>query len=93
MAAPDDPRDGSPTPKLVDCKACGKQVSKTAVLCPHCGQVAPGPTIRRTAVIVACLLALVLLVLGIGKIIGDIQAANLQYELEKLRYDRQHQEH
>ena len=28
--------------ELVNCKTCGKQVSKTAPTCPHCGEEAPG---------------------------------------------------
>jgi len=29
-------------PKVVPCKACGKEVSRTAPSCPHCGEFAPG---------------------------------------------------
>ena len=32
--------------KLVGCKVCGKQVSKTAAACPHCGESLPGMKIR-----------------------------------------------
>jgi ribosomal protein S27E len=28
--------------KLAKCKTCGKDVSKTAPTCPHCGETAPG---------------------------------------------------
>lgn len=70
MGAPHDLRKQPPAmAKLVDCKACGQQVSKTALLCPHCGQIIPSPHIRRAAKIVACVLAAVLLVLGIAKTI------------------------
>ena len=96
MTAPNDLRDDSPPPmvNLAGCRACGKQVSKTALLCPHCGQIAPGPHIRRAAVIFACVTAFVLLILGIGKIVGDIQTANEEHELEMWRYNRSlHEEH
>ena len=29
-------------PELVECKTCGKEVSKTAPACPHCGESLPG---------------------------------------------------
>ena len=32
--------------ELVNCKTCGKQVSKTAPTCPHCGENAPGLHIK-----------------------------------------------
>jgi hypothetical protein len=32
--------------ELVECKTCGKQVSKTAPTCPHCGENAPGLRLR-----------------------------------------------
>ena len=63
---------------LTDCKACGKPVSKTALLCPHCGQIAPSPPLRRVGRIAACILAgiiaLVLLCMWIDKIWSDHQA-------------------
>ena len=31
---------------VVECKTCGKDVSKTAPTCPHCGETAPGLHIR-----------------------------------------------
>jgi hypothetical protein len=31
---------------IVKCKACGKDVSKSAPSCPHCGQTAPGLWIK-----------------------------------------------
>lgn len=31
---------------LVNCKTCGKEVSKTAPTCPHCGENAPGLHIK-----------------------------------------------
>ena len=28
--------------KLVKCKTCEKQISKTALMCPYCGEIDPG---------------------------------------------------
>jgi hypothetical protein len=33
-------------PKVVPCKACGKEVARTAPSCPHCGENAPGLHIK-----------------------------------------------
>lgn len=35
--------------ELVKCKTCGKDVSKTAPTCPHCGENAPGLHIKCPA--------------------------------------------
>ncbi|WKZ43336.1 MAG: hypothetical protein QY302_14660 [Anaerolineales bacterium] len=35
--------------ELVKCKTCGKDVSKTAPTCPHCGENAPGLRINCPA--------------------------------------------
>ena len=35
-----------PASKLAQCKACGKDVSKNAPTCPHCGESAPGLHIK-----------------------------------------------
>ena len=32
--------------EMVNCKTCGKEVSKTAPTCPHCGEEAPGLHIK-----------------------------------------------
>ena len=32
--------------EIVNCKTCGKEVSKTAPTCPHCGEQAPGLHIK-----------------------------------------------
>lgn len=43
MDITNNPHDNQPSPiRLVDCKACGKQVSFAALLCPNCGRVVPG---------------------------------------------------
>jgi hypothetical protein len=54
MTATPDSHDRSPSSraKLVDCSACHKQVSKTAILCPHCGQLTPGAPVARTGMLV-----------------------------------------
>jgi hypothetical protein len=35
--------------ELVKCKTCGKDVSKTAPTCPHCGETFPGLALRCPA--------------------------------------------
>ncbi len=73
MVSPTDPPDHLP-PNLVNCKACDKPVSKTAISCPHCGQIIPGLHLRRAGVIVVCIIAFILLFLGIDKLV-DIKRA------------------
>jgi hypothetical protein len=90
--------DSSPRPTAVGGKAgelrgmrqAGVQEGPTL---PHCEQIAPGPAaaIREWAPVLktaACVLALVLLVLGVGKIIGAIQMANLRSREELLHYQQ-----
>lgn len=36
---------------LVDCKECGKSVSDSAVVCPHCGVAAPSLTATEKALL------------------------------------------
>lgn len=60
---------------LIDCPACGKQVSKIAPACPHCGHpIAPSPAVATQKIVVeqpksgdwvgGCLLSLFLLCVG-----------------------------
>jgi zinc ribbon protein len=49
---------------LVNCSACGKQISDTAPTCPHCGQSA-GKTGRRRGLPVWGKLLLMLLLVGV----------------------------
>jgi hypothetical protein len=32
---------------LIKCRTCGKEVSSTAKMCPHCGERSPEPYMQR----------------------------------------------
>ena len=48
---------------LIDCRTCGKQVSSTAKMCPHCGESSPEPYKERIKYTVIGLTGLMLLIL------------------------------
>lgn len=52
--------------KMIHCKACGKEIAKSAKACPHCGAKNKKPPI-------GCLVALVLVILlaALGSAVGD----------------------
>lgn len=49
--------------KIVACKVCGKEVSQTAKVCPHCGKKCPAPMPTGCFVIILILAIIVALIL------------------------------
>jgi predicted RNA-binding Zn-ribbon protein involved in translation (DUF1610 family) len=76
-----------PVTNTVDCKTCGQQVSKTAMLCPHCGQIIPSPNLRRVFLIAGCVFAGVVALVLVSMWIGNTVAEHQQEEVRKVGQD------
>jgi predicted ATP-dependent serine protease len=46
--------------KFIQCRACGKQISRTANHCPHCGDVTKMKEAKHSLIFLAVILLLIL---------------------------------
>ena len=61
---------------LINCRTCGKQVSSTAKMCPHCGERSPEPYKDKLKYILIALLgiaSIIIIIYFLLMIIGTIQ--------------------
>lgn len=62
------PNKSSKNPKLIECKTCGKEVSKTAKTCPYCGEKNPAPS--KNIGCLSTIVAVIVVLWAIGKFSG-----------------------
>ena len=70
--------------KLVQCKDCGKEVSKSAKTCPHCGAKKPVEGIGFFGVVGVLILLVVLVAIFSGDSEGQETAMNANLYLQAL---------
>ncbi|TCZ80200.1 hypothetical protein E0485_04965 [Paenibacillus albiflavus] len=57
---------------LINCRTCGKQVSSTAKMCPHCGERSPEPYIDKFKYSLIALLVIAIIIIFIFFLFGWI---------------------